>query len=160
MNRLPTFEDFQIDQTKEFKEWFKGSKVVDRQGKPLKVYHGTNIDFDEFDIKKQNSGWLSKGFYFTEDKSGAKDFGKIIISAYLNIKNPFIIQPDKIRKDGSVEWAKNAKEQIIEKYPETKDIAWKDISKYLKSKRYDGIINSNNLIVAFYPNQIWILNKL
>ena len=32
----------------EFKKWFGNSKVVDKQGKPLVMYHGTKADFTEF----------------------------------------------------------------------------------------------------------------
>jgi len=32
-----------------FKRWFKQSKVVDAEGKPLVVYHGTTHDFDTFE---------------------------------------------------------------------------------------------------------------
>jgi ADP-Ribosyltransferase in polyvalent proteins len=32
-----------------FKSWFGASKVVDEQGNPLVVYHGTTADFDAFD---------------------------------------------------------------------------------------------------------------
>jgi len=31
-----------------FKRWFGNSKIVDEQGKPLRVYHGTKRDFKEF----------------------------------------------------------------------------------------------------------------
>jgi len=34
--------------TPEFKEWFNGSKVVDKEGKPLLVYHGSPNKFDKF----------------------------------------------------------------------------------------------------------------
>lgn len=34
--------------TPEFKAWFGESKVVDEQGAPMVVYHGTDADFDEF----------------------------------------------------------------------------------------------------------------
>jgi conjugative element/phage-associated large polyvalent protein/ADP-ribosyltransferase-like protein len=34
--------------TPAFKKWFKGSKVVDENGKPLVVYHGTRSDFNTF----------------------------------------------------------------------------------------------------------------
>jgi hypothetical protein len=45
-------EKYQIaDQTKtpEFKKRFEGSKVVDENGNPLVVYHGTNAKFNTFD---------------------------------------------------------------------------------------------------------------
>lgn len=32
----------------EFKRWFGASKVVDRRGKPLRLYHGTSARFDQF----------------------------------------------------------------------------------------------------------------
>ena len=41
----------QVD-TPEFKNWFGNSKVVDENGKPLVVYHGTNADFYIFDTEK------------------------------------------------------------------------------------------------------------
>ncbi|MGI6125073.1 MAG: hypothetical protein ACOYIG_13010, partial [Acetivibrionales bacterium] len=72
-----------IAQTEEgvrnFWKWFGDSKVVDEQGRPLVVYHGTSNDID--DVKKEfRSG------YFTDSKSGAELFGDVI-SAYLNIRN-------------------------------------------------------------------------
>lgn len=39
-------------QTPEFKKWFGNSKVVDKDGKPLVVYHGTNKEITKFSGKK------------------------------------------------------------------------------------------------------------
>ena len=36
--------------TKLFKNWFKGSKVVDENGDPMIVYHNTKADFKKFNI--------------------------------------------------------------------------------------------------------------
>lgn len=46
-----------VDQTDtpEFKAWFKGSKVVDADGKPLRVYHGTS---DSEVLTKLRDGYL------------------------------------------------------------------------------------------------------
>ena len=80
--------------TKAFKEWFgdwendpaNASKVVDENGEPLVVYHGSkNGNFNTF-----NYDYLRKsdnGFYFTSDKEYAKQFGDIR-EFFLNIKNP------------------------------------------------------------------------
>ena len=38
--------------TPEFKHWFGDSKVVDKDGKPLVVYHGTDADIKKFDFSK------------------------------------------------------------------------------------------------------------
>jgi len=29
----------------EFEQWFRGSKIVDSSGNPLRVYHGTNKNY-------------------------------------------------------------------------------------------------------------------
>ena len=64
------------------------SKVVDENGEPLVVYHGSkNGNFNTFDynyLKKTDSG-----FFFTSDKEYAKQFGDIR-EFFLNIKNPNI----------------------------------------------------------------------
>jgi hypothetical protein len=55
-------------ETPEFKRWFGDSKVVDAQGKPLVVYHGSGKRFTEFSPDKQGAqtdqGYLGAGFYF------------------------------------------------------------------------------------------------
>ena len=55
-----------------FKAWFGASKVVDDDGEPLNVYHGTTHDFDTFDLKKTyTDGYLGAGFYFTSNPHDA-----------------------------------------------------------------------------------------
>ena len=43
---------FPDSQDAKFQQWFKGSKVVDKEGNPLPVYHGTrsSVDFDTFAV--------------------------------------------------------------------------------------------------------------
>ncbi len=50
-----------------FKKFIKGTKVVDSNGNPKQVYHGTKSSFDAFDIKKSRGGNFGSGFYFAED---------------------------------------------------------------------------------------------
>jgi len=49
------------------------SKVVDENGEPLVVYHGTNIDFVKFDksIIGNRTGVAKIGFYFSDDYQNA-----------------------------------------------------------------------------------------
>ena len=75
---------------KNFWNWFNGSKVVDSQGRPLVVYHGTNKKFKKINLKKG----AQSIFWFTSDKSavesgnvGAAGHG-VIMELYVNIKNP------------------------------------------------------------------------
>lgn len=75
-----------------FKAWFGDSKVVDENGEPLVVYHGTNSSFQEFLHSKIGSHGTAfgKGFYFTADYNTAKGYSNTgnVIEVYLNIRNP------------------------------------------------------------------------
>ena len=63
-------------QTPAFRRWFGDSKVVDAQGKPLRVYHGTRESFDAFDPARQSDrAWYGKGFYFAADPQAAGGIG-------------------------------------------------------------------------------------
>lgn len=53
-----------------FKRWFGDSKVVDENGQPLVVYHGTNADFDIFSKEKIKRG---TGFWFSSNKEMSKE---------------------------------------------------------------------------------------
>jgi hypothetical protein len=62
--------------TKQFKRWFGRSKVVNKDGTPKVVYHGTPAQFTVFDRKKAKySGLYGRGFYFTESPSQAGVYG-------------------------------------------------------------------------------------
>lgn len=85
---------FSIDEqtdSPQFKAWFGDSKVVDDEGKPKVVYHGTYNDFTEF--KRGDIG-----FHFGS-KEQANDRIRVtgnarVIPAYLSIKNPLYIGMD------------------------------------------------------------------
>lgn len=55
-----------VTDTPEFKRWFGNSKVVDANGEPLVVYHGTTGDFTIFDPSRANpESDFGSGIYFT-----------------------------------------------------------------------------------------------
>ena len=70
-------------------EYFKDSKVRDENGRLKVVYRGgTNNDYYVFDRKKSKySNQFGRGFYFTESKSHAQQYGELR-EFYLNITNP------------------------------------------------------------------------
>lgn len=92
--------------TEAFKNWFgdwehdpeQASKVVDENGEPLVVYHGTqNRGFTVFEKSMMRSGGAKKnkgknlygdGFYFASDYYTAQSYGRNILECFLNIKNP------------------------------------------------------------------------
>lgn len=54
--------------------WFKGSKVIDSKGRPLRVYHATLGNFDEFDSNRMYEySFIQGGFYFTDSILDAED---------------------------------------------------------------------------------------
>jgi len=92
-----TPEQYKLVRTPEFKAWFgdwendpeNASKVVDENGEPLVCYHATNNKFWEFSKEKQVVGYYGKGYYFSSSLEKAKDYGKRVIPAFLNIKSVF-----------------------------------------------------------------------
>lgn len=134
----------------EAKKYRSAKEFIDAQ----KVYyHGTNAEFDSFSpLDETRGGWLSKGHYFAADLGEAQGFGKNIKAGYLKLEKPFVIKPDTINNDGTVTFVKSPKEQIFEKFPETRDMKWNDVSKFLQEKGYDGIDNGSNVVV-FNPSK-------
>jgi len=79
-----------------FKRWFKGSKVVDADGKPLRVYHGTRFNFSVFD-GYEVAGWFSVDPSLAGERYAfgeSEDSGANIIPVYLDIKNPKKLEGD------------------------------------------------------------------
>lgn len=106
-----------------FKRWFMDSKVVDGKGSPLKVFHGTGGDFDTFTYGgnkpmvyqgKTSSGKpytlagpSGRGFWFSPHSDpnrlpaahnyNPEDQGSKVVSAYLSIQNPLIVDADNMK---------------------------------------------------------------
>ncbi|MFA5048634.1 MAG: DUF5661 family protein [Patescibacteria group bacterium] len=59
-------------ETPEFKKWFGNSKVVDREGNPLIVYHGGTGELNDFS-RGAERGYLGK-VYFTKTKDTAEKY--------------------------------------------------------------------------------------
>lgn len=84
-----------------FWKWFGDSKVVDGEGRPLVVYHGTTADFSEFKpsyFGKSDDGFFGKGFYFGS-KEDANRYAGVkgspnVIPSYLLIKKVLNINDD------------------------------------------------------------------
>lgn len=116
-------------------EYFKDSKVLDDKGRLKCVYHGTDSDFTEFDRGQLGSATgnplYGDGFYFTDKKRAADNFGGRRIDAYINMKNP---------------------------YYATESDAGMLRSAKLKEQGYDGIVlrvnPSESYYIAFDSNQI------
>ena len=149
-------------QSQQFKRWFgdwqndpaHASKVVNADGTPKVMYHGTNEDFTVFDRskgkKKIHLNVLGDGNYFTALEQGATRYGSNVVAAYLDIKNPYV------KADGF----NTVADQIASEFGIARDsFTGKDVSSILRRRGYDGVVmyDGNGEIVianAFSSNQI------
>lgn len=70
-----------------FKAWFGDSKVVDENGEPLVVYHGTRAEFDAFkntSDKPLENLLLGRAHYFSSDPDYARIFGDRVGAYYIS----------------------------------------------------------------------------
>ncbi len=145
-----------VTETPAFRAWFGDSKIVDADGKPRVVYHGTR-DFmrtgkaiDEFaHTYSRGAGALGKGFYFTASGPHASGYaergaGGYIVPAYLQVSNP-IKESDLIAaldKDGR---ARGIADDDYEKA----------IAPFARELGHDGILGDDGVtVVVFKPEQI------
>jgi hypothetical protein len=126
-----------------FWKWFGDSKVVDKDGKPLAVYHGTSADFAIF---KPSRGDFGTGIYMTSEAAEASDYandwspttakdGANVMPVYVSMQNPYYTTPEDRKLDGDV------------------------VRKKAEKLGHDGIIrtwkNSDQIhVVAFNPTQV------
>ena len=79
-------------ETRQFKNWFKGSKVVNDDGTPRIVYHHTNAEFWTFDTERSGSNQgktLGDGIYISTSPDMFSYAGKNRMELYAVIRNPF-----------------------------------------------------------------------
>ena len=170
-----------LTNTPEFKQWFKGSKIVDGKGNPLLVYHATWKDFDEF---RQSEHGI---FFSRQPRQG---FGDKVVTAYLSLKNPLDPEYDGYG-DVSVEWKRPEPSELIRDWSEQNEkdaqkLTFDDYIKHyedsggknayedpsimaaIKKAGYDGIIGRDKIggkignrteFIAFSPHQIMIASK-
>lgn len=146
-----------VTKTQQFKRWFgnwethpeTSSKVVNADGTPKVVYHGTNADFWTFSLanRGKNGEKLGVGYYFVDNKSSAERYGDRVVEAYLDIKKPASAEVmDISRKD----WEKFL-DFAMEHRDEYIDGEWKgnEINKEYELTDYDYGSNDAALIKGF-----------
>ena len=131
---------------------FDESKIKDKKGNLLKLYHGTDADFSEFgDVKTE------PGYWFTEDKNYALSHGKNLKTVNLNMVKPL----DFTTVDGDNKMLEYAKDCFGRENISEDDILSNKFRDYLMNIGYDGMIfdhSGKNTYIAFSPEQIKILD--
>jgi len=160
-----------------FKQWFGNSKVIDEQGNPLVVYHGTFNKFDTFELGNNNGVYKPRnnGFYFTDNKSITDEFFGPSKNYYLSVQNPADLRRNNINSEKILKSILNSSPQLV-KYLNTV-VSKEDLRLYpleakgllqtdefidaVKSCGYDGLFiwdeigkNTFDSYIVFSPNQI------
>ena len=156
--------------TPEFKRWFgdwendpqSASKVVDENGEPRVVYHGTHGDFTVFDRAMigfaTDYGLWGRGFYFANMDN--TPYGNKKMALFLNIRNPFIFNDYKSAEeigDYLDVWEGNFREDSRWGIFRPNEIGAAMIASGVKEKGHDGIMVAMDKwteYIAFEPNQI------
>lgn len=126
------------DLTEEQQKYFSESKIRDEDGNLMVVYHGTDADFTVFDRTKGRSTMDIQGSFFSPWDIDAAGYGPNVKAYYLNITNP---APE------SVAYA------ALNRFKGQNNAGVK-AREYLESGGYDGVNNSDEEYIAFYPEQI------
>lgn len=136
--------------TKAQQEFFKDSKIRDKDGNLRVVYHGTNAEFTVFDIGRSGQNYeghsqFGRGVYFAGSSNGASDWsdGGKVKPYYIDIKKPFYAGKETPKEllelvgAQSNTWAAKRGELFIG-YLNGKGI---DSTDFLKEHGYDGIVD-------------------
>lgn len=91
-----------------FHRWFSNSKIVDKQKRPLVMYHGTASDIQKFDTAYAGKGndQYGSGFYFSDNPEIANSYvhgntdishnaAPNVIPVYLSLKKPIYTSDTK-----------------------------------------------------------------
>jgi len=84
-------------ETPAFKRWFKDSRVVDKDGNPLVMYHATKTPEEGADLfsvfNKSDDGKLGQGIYTTAVEKYAESFAPdgVVMPLWISIQNPLYL---------------------------------------------------------------------
>lgn len=92
-----------------FRRWFGDSKVVDADGKPLNLYHGTAADFTVFDQSRAGSATghatSALGIFMSSDRRAAQNYAEKasdgmpgygrVMDLYASIQNPYLMSVEE-----------------------------------------------------------------
>lgn len=142
-----SLEKAKVEPIDEAKKLVIGTKVSDDKGEPIVVYHGTQRDFENFELPSYfgdakysteggaEMGMTGKGIFFSSNEEAAKTYSTInkknkksfVKKAYLDIKNPYIIDAEGKAWTGRVA---------------------DDYKNGLRNPKYDGVIVKNVIDAA------------
>ena len=134
-------------------------KLILEGKETYEMYHGTEKEFDSFDLKFFNQGsgdggWLGYGIYLTNDIEYAETYGDVLVCE-VTVENPLVLKdelysrrPEKLAQDLDVSNSRG-------------------VTKKLKEKGYDSVMLTYDEnwgkfieICVFDPSNIKVLRRI
>lgn len=158
-------------ETPAFQQWFGDSKVVNEDGSPQVMYHGTPMGFTTFNTANRLADGTARnplgdniGVFFTDDRADAADFAKRnspsnapvnVHDVYLSVKNPMVFEDQAefrsyLRKNSrdDIEKAGHDGVMINDAYEEDRAYEFEpDSDEYLNGPK-------TRWVIAFSPEQV------
>lgn len=96
------------------------SAALNDNGTPMTLYHGTDIDFENFDPEFTGSGndAYGSGFYFTDSADSATGYGSTVKQVHLDIRDPYRIDGEQPHIDDSVSFTAAQAATILKHHPD------------------------------------------
>jgi len=134
---------YEYVRTEEFKSWFgdwennqnNSSKIIDENGEPMLLFHGTNNEFSEF-----KNAYHKNRYFFTNDEELSRSYGSRNIKVFLNIKKP-------LKTNSNIDFSNTFDDSEI-------DGKYDGVIYNSETEKGEPI----NAIIAFNPNQIKIIS--
>lgn len=158
-------------ETPSFQHWFDGSKVVNEDGSPQVMYHGTPLDFTAFDTSDRLANGTARnplndniGAFFTSDRADAVEFAERnspsdapvnVHDVYLSVKNPLVFDDQAefrsyLRKTSREDMEKAGHDGVII------NDAYEEDRAYEFDPESDEYLNGPKIrwVIAFSPEQV------
>ncbi|WMW72933.1 PLxRFG domain-containing protein [Acinetobacter bereziniae] len=157
--------------TPEFKKWFgdwendaqNSSQVLDENGEPKVVYHGTNAEFNEF---KKGHGLLGEGIYLTDSFDTADMYannrGKngFVLPLFVNIRSALNTKGN-VSRDQVVQATKSGKYQgIVHQFEDQEFIVALESNQVKMAEGNTGTFNSESADIRFSRSAKETIDKL
>ena len=158
--RVPRMRDIGSN----FKRWFGNSKVVDAEGNPLVVYHGTRAENGITEFLLSSDGTFGAGIYFGT-KGDANNYSErraydeaagAIYPVFVSLQNPL-----RVKTSAKLGWGQavvNALPAELRKGLTEQDDFGSDLKNAVEAAGHDGLIieyaGGDLEVVAYRPEQI------
>ena len=153
-------------ETPAFKRFFGDSKITDKNGEPMVMYHATNSDFNVFN--RSDDGKLGEGIYSTSIPKYANEFAPQgnVMPLFVHAENPFVINVTRGEKAITERFSGDINKAMVKAVADftdgktrLMDLEGNQVRELFEKNGYDGIVvkdDQGNIVEAnvFTPTQL------